>query len=145
METSQVLDAPLVEKPAMEYATKGERFSNYIVDAILCYVFVFMIRFALSALAPELIYMRGFITLMTVVVFTIYYTVFEHSFGKTPGKFITRTHVVTEDGERPTLSNILGRSLCRIIPFDGLSFLFSFTGWHDTISKTCVVKDDPKI
>ena len=34
------------------------------------------------------------------------------------------------------------RSICRFIPFNGLSFLGSNRGWHDRFSKTMVVEDD---
>ncbi|MBK6979176.1 MAG: RDD family protein [Cytophagaceae bacterium] len=63
-------------------------------------------------------------------------------FQKTLGKFITKTIVLKENGEKPTLSDLLIRSLCRFIPFDPLSFLYAqYTpkGFHDTLSKTIVV------
>jgi len=45
------------------------------------------------------------------------------------------------DGNKPSFGLILGRSLSRIIPFDALSFLgANAIGWHDTISKTRVIK-----
>lgn len=144
METTQILDTPIIEKPALEYASKGARFANYIIDVIGFYALVFVIALILELVAPGttdsdtgsvLFFMLYFLLYFT------YYTVFERNFGKTPGKFITRTHVVTENGERPSTKNILGRTLCRIIPFEPFSFFTSYAGWHDTISKTLVVKD----
>jgi uncharacterized RDD family membrane protein YckC len=56
------------------------------------------------------------------------------------GKWITQTIVVDENGEKPNSETILVRSLCRLIPFNAISFLgISGRGWHDTISKTYVV------
>ena len=66
----------------------------------------------------------------------------EFSLGKTVGKMLTKSTVVREDGGRITLGQAFGRSLCRLIPFDAFSFLGSTAvGWHDSISKTRVVKD----
>jgi type II secretory pathway pseudopilin PulG len=49
--------------------------------------------------------------------------------------------VVNLDGTKPSFLRIVGRSLCRDIPFEVLSFLFGEYpyGWHDRISKTMVV------
>ena len=47
------------------------------------------------------------------------------------------------DGTKPDSGQILKRTLCRLIPFNVLSFLGSpCNGWHDTISDTYVVKKD---
>jgi uncharacterized RDD family membrane protein YckC len=73
----------------------------------------------------------------------IYYPVFEGIFGRTPGKWITNTKVVNNDGTKPEMSAILIRTLCRFIPLEPFSFLGSEpVGWHDTLSKTRVVKAD---
>jgi len=38
------------------------------------------------------------------------------------------------------MNDIAQRTLCRLIPFDALSFLFNDSvGWHDTLSKTRIV------
>ena len=49
--------------------------------------------------------------------------------------------MVDINGEKPGTQEILIRSLCRLIPFDAFSFLGApDKGWHDSISKTYVVK-----
>lgn len=143
---TQILDTPAVEKPVLEYASTSARFANYILDIIGIYVLVFVAAFIVGMLAPGLIDMNDstdklLFYLFYFALFFTYYTVFERNFGKTPGKFITRTHVVTEGGERPSTKSILRRTLCRLIPFEPFSFLNSSGGWHDSISKTMVVKD----
>jgi uncharacterized RDD family membrane protein YckC len=61
-------------------------------------------------------------------------------FGRSFGKLITGTVVVNKNGLRPTFESILIRTFCRLIPFDGLSFLGkSGRIWHDSLSKTYVV------
>jgi hypothetical protein len=49
--------------------------------------------------------------------------------------------VVDEYGEKPSLSQILGRSFARAIPFEVFSCLGE-RGWHDTMSNTYLIKDD---
>ena len=69
-----------------------------------------------------------------------YFIILEYKIGRTIGKYITKTKVVTEIGEQPNLKSIIIRTFCRLIPFDSLSFLFKDgEGWHDTISKTKVI------
>ena len=44
------------------------------------------------------------------------------------------------NGEEPKPKAIMIRSLCRLIPFDALSFLgTNGKGWHDNLSNTYVV------
>jgi uncharacterized RDD family membrane protein YckC len=75
------------------------------------------------------------------IIMSGYYIFFEGIFGQSLGKMITGTFVVTEDGEKPNLERIMTRTLCRFIPFDTFSFLgANAIGWHDSISKTMVVK-----
>lgn len=70
-----------------------------------------------------------------------YYLVFESLFGRTMGKIITGSIVVDENGLKPSFGVVCTRTLCRLIPFDALSFL-SKSGriWHDSFSKTYVVE-----
>jgi len=79
--------------------------------------------------------------LIILCVFVLYYFVCEFLFkGRTIGKFITGTIVVTNEGKVPTTRQFFIRSISRIVPFDPLSFLFNANGWHDRWAKTCVVK-----
>lgn len=67
-----------------------------------------------------------------------YYCFFEGIWARTPGKLVLGTMVVSQQGDRPAFDQVIGRTLCRFIPFDALSF-FGETGWHDSIPKTQVV------
>lgn len=75
------------------------------------------------------------------MVYFTYYTFMESKFQKTIGKFITKTKVVTLNGSRPTSADITRRTLCRLIPFDRISFLFTPNGFHDKLSDTRVIND----
>lgn len=69
-----------------------------------------------------------------------YYVLFEYCFGKTPGKFITRTRVINIYGKKPAMDTLMIRTLSRFIPFEGFSCIGG-RGWHDKFSDTYVVDD----
>ena len=87
---------------------------------------------------------------MSFAVFFFYYYICEYKGGKTLGKKFFRTMVVNDDGTKPTRNAIAIRTLCRLIPFDSISFLFTNVDengnmtrtWHDTLSHTRVVRDN---
>lgn len=66
----------------------------------------------------------------------------ETVFQKTIGKFLTKTKVISQDGEKPTFQKIVGRTFGRLIPLDHISYFFSKEGFHDRVSATTVVKDN---
>lgn len=69
----------------------------------------------------------------------LYYSIFESiTKRRTLGKLITGIKVIMIDGSEPTAKDYFIRSICRIIPFEGFSFL-GLNGWHDKFSKTTVV------
>lgn len=130
-------------------ASLGKRFANHVLDGIffliLSLVFGFLLGIVLLIVFPDALFMFeddnplldyfwGFVFGM------VYYTVFEALTGRTIAKYITRTKVVTENGEKPDLGTIFIRSLCRFVPFNALSFFGSDnSGWHDLWSKTRVI------
>ncbi|MDN5204751.1 RDD family protein [Fulvivirgaceae bacterium BMA10] len=150
METNQVLDGDFPQNRTLDVearlASGGKRFINYIIDRIASYVvailvFVFIFAIDENALNDEedldLIYL-----LLVYGSITLYYSVMEVAFGKTLGKLITGTKVVTKDGHHPNFGNTLGRTLCRFIPFEPFSFLGNKAiGWHDSITNTRVIND----
>jgi uncharacterized RDD family membrane protein YckC len=138
------------------YASKEKRFINYIVDKIIFYVllfaFFFIFGIAIELLSEDSMWFWSFIDdlenlsplqdrLYTAIIFIILYMISEITLkGRTVGKYITKTKVVMKDGSKPKASDIILRSLCRLIPFDAFSFLGSEgRGWHDSVSNTYVV------
>lgn len=73
-----------------------------------------------------------------------YYILMEGLFGATLGKMLTGTRVVNAQGGKPSWGQIVGRSFARLIPFEPFSLLLSDDdvrrGWHDSLSKTWVVR-----
>ncbi len=74
----------------------------------------------------------------------LYYTFLEAMTGMTLGKMVMGTKVVTNEGGKPSFSQVMGRSACPFIPLEAFSFLIGTnsrfpTGWHDRIPGTVVV------
>jgi uncharacterized RDD family membrane protein YckC len=86
---------------------------------------------------------RLIIQIVGLIILTTYYIFFETVYkGKTPGKWIMRTRVVELDGSSPSLDTISKRSLIRVIPFEGFSYLGNNpSGWHDRWSGTLVIDE----
>ena len=120
-------------------AGKGMRFLTYLIDVFVCYALVFVLILAIGA--ETLIENDSMTSLYFILLFLLYYAIMEGLTGKTIGKFLTGTKVINQDGENPTFINALGRTLCRLIPFEAFSLLFGNFAWHDRISKTYVVKN----
>jgi len=132
-------------------ADKVKRFLNYLIDVVCVYAFMFILTFILGIILA-IVYPSALnifqdaennIVLNYILFFSStlgYFMLFEATTGKTIGKMLTGTKVIDANGNKPDFKTILIRSLCRFVPFDGLSFLFADAGgWHDQWSKTKVV------
>jgi uncharacterized RDD family membrane protein YckC len=71
----------------------------------------------------------------------LYYLVLEYYFQKTWGKVVTRSKVVTINGNKATCKQILIRTSCRFIPIEWISFIYSKNTLHDELSNTKVVSE----
>jgi uncharacterized RDD family membrane protein YckC len=125
-------------------ASKNRRFCNYLIDLAVFYLFALLIGgiLGVAGLVDWLVELKGFgEMLFTYVLYLAYYLMFEGIWARSPAKLITRTRVVTLDGDAPSFMHIVKRSCARIIPFEPLSFLGKGDegGWHDTLSDTRVV------
>jgi len=131
-------------------ATNGKRFLNYVIDQVAFYSLPFGIGYAVMTLdqvvpAAWLLNWLEEDDLLANITFSImitiiYYFGMEALCGRTLGKIVTGTKVVSLDGRKPTLGQLLGRSLSRLVPFEPFSFLWgSSSGWHDRWSKTLVI------
>jgi uncharacterized RDD family membrane protein YckC len=132
------------------YASKGKRFANFIIDYIGQLIIGGAIGIAMaiiSEITGDYEYVAWIETMGTlgeyalgIVILIVYYMIFETITGRTLGKYITNTKVLTEDGQKPEADKILYRTLSRMIPFEAFSFLGDEgRGWHDSIAKTVVV------
>lgn len=131
-------------------ASKSKRFLNSLIDSIphftisyglvysVFYLGEYLDNYKLSLFLMDLSIMEEL--LFDSILGILYYFIFESLTFRSLGKYVTKTKVIMINGSAPTPKDILIRSLCRIIPFDALSFLGAKgKGWHDKISKTYVV------
>ncbi len=135
------IDGDYFKPTTTNLATTGQRFANYLIDLVMVLIVIVLLAVILELLSfsipdNDLIY-----RLLGVISMVIYYTLTEMSGGRTLGKLITKTKVVNELGETPKASQVLKRSLCRIVPFEAFS-AFSSTKlmWHDKWSDTYTIK-----
>lgn len=120
-------------------AHTSARIINYIIDSVASFGLVFLILTIIQLIFGELIPI--FTLALILISFAAYFIILELLFQKTLGKFITKTKVVTLDGQKPNQRDIVIRTVCRFIPFDQFSFLLLKDGFHDMLSKTKVIKD----
>ena len=130
--------------------TQLRRFSNMLLDMIFgisltgaVFVIIKLIKPTLQWETLGKIYDNAFLISLVEL---FYYATTEFVWGRSPAKFITKTKVIMRDGSRLTFKAVLIRSLCRLIPFEPLSFFGDRNpvGWHDKFSKTIVVYDKMK-
>ena len=125
-------------------ATQGQRVANYVVDWItsrfIDFGFTLLLDFT-GILGPSYAIGNLEAFFLTIGLILAYYITMEATCGRTLGKLVTGTKVVDQNGRSPTLRQVVIRSLTRLIPFEPFSFLGkSAYGWHDSFSKTYVVK-----
>jgi uncharacterized RDD family membrane protein YckC len=137
----------------LDPVSPGVRFVNFLIDRVVFLGIIFVIALLWEALAGKTgatldnsilrqntIEAKLLDILLTAVLTVIYYTISEGvSKGRTIGKMVTGTIAIREDGVPFTFKDAFMRSLCRIIPFEPFSAL-GYRPWHDSMSKTAVVK-----
>ena len=127
-------------------ASRGRRFLTYLVDGIAMWVVNVAILLALMAATgtadPNGVHFVLRIAL-SLGATMVYYIVMEAAWGRTLGKFACGTIVVDENGRRPSLGKVVGRSFSRLIPFEVFSIFGSERRmWHDSLPGTRVVMVD---
>ncbi len=136
----------------LTFASQGKRLANYLIDIICAYFCMFFVASLLlgvgssnesTTLLHEPESSSGLESLFTLLTFSLYYFLTETLMkGRTIGKLITGTRAITSKHEYLTAGDALKRTLCRLIPFDALSFLISSGyGWHDKWTDTMVVDE----
>ena len=118
-------------------ASSGKRFGNLVIDAVAVRIFEAIF---ISQILGQFEF-NSF--LASIIIYFVYYIGLESLNGKTLGKYITGTHVISRDGSDADFNQILIRTISRYVPFEPLSFLGGArpSGWHDKWSKTMVVDD----
>jgi hypothetical protein len=123
-------------------ASAGLRFANRLVDGLLIiYILFTNLAFLTNIFSREEETEPFFLLLLEIPFLLFYYLILEGIFNTSAGKCATGTTVVNEAAERPRFAQIVGRTCCRLIPFEAFSFLGAIPrGWHDTMTNTYVVE-----
>jgi uncharacterized RDD family membrane protein YckC len=136
-------DAPVPGSDAnLVDASRGRRLLNLIIDHFARTLLGMAAGLGMGAAGIPihqhvLLFTFGF----TLLSYLVYYVVCEAVFGVTIGKLITGTRVVDNEGRKPRLAQIVGRSLARFVPFEPFSFFGTpALGWHDRWSGTRVIR-----
>ena len=74
-------------------------------------------------------------------VLLLYYSFFEMIWARTPGKWLSGCKVVNKDGGRPSIWQVFGRSLLRLIVIDFFFNAFWGKPLHDKWTRTEVVEN----
>jgi uncharacterized RDD family membrane protein YckC len=144
-ELKMVLITKLDESKAFDArkVSSSTRLLHYLIDTIAFVLVAMVLSFVLDLFYktnnPAVLNLV-IIFLLIISVFS-YYIIMENKYQKTLGKYLTKTKVVTTEGLRPEAGDIVRRTLCRLIPLDNISYLFTRNGFHDRLSNTTVVKD----
>lgn len=132
----------------VNYVDGWPRFGHYLLDYLFILIFQVMVGAFLGLILgltdnADIIDDSGFdigLRLFNWLILNpFYYFIFEYAMQASPAKAILKRVVVDEYGNKPTAKQILQRSFARIVPFEALSCL-SEQGWHDTWSKTIVLR-----
>jgi len=118
----------------------GTRVLNFLIDTALIFIISYIANHAWVFYATfyHVFYLPFPYTFMGVIF--LYYLFFEGIFSRTPGKWFTYSKVVNNKGGKPSLFQILARSLVRLIIIDCFFIPFLNKTLHDYLSKTDVVE-----
>lgn len=125
--------------PHLELASPLRRFFGFAVDTLAVGALLWVaILHALGTMSSASQWMMPAIP-------AAYYLVTERLFGRTLGKLVTGTRVLTGDGTRPSTLQVLTRTLLRSVPVEAALILFGRpTTVHDLLSDTRVVRNAKK-
>ena len=132
----------------------GPRFAHYMADWIVLYGIGTVIFLGTNLLVDIIVHYSPLLAQMMLICMTfslllffpLFYVVCEYAWQKTPGKFLTKSVVIDEYGNKPSLRTIILRTLIRWMPLNTYSYLgdkYNHShGWHDEWSKTWVVTEE---
>lgn len=147
----KVPETKMVARPPVVVG-QGVRFGYFMIDVVFFYIMTFIIGLIigiivvatgnLELLRPGTAFIK-FLDLMGYPIFFLYYAISEGLGGATLGKLICGYTVIDEQANKVSFGKAMLRTVCRYIPFEAFS-CFAERGWHDTLSKTYVVKRSEK-
>jgi uncharacterized RDD family membrane protein YckC len=132
----------------LNLAGQGQRIFNVLIDMITFFIIWIILSAVLIISGLNQTYLNEtgerlpiIPIIILVPTFWGYYLVTEFMFQRSFGKILTKTKVVSMTSDKPTLRQIIYRTLSRSIPFEYFSYLVTVEGIHDKLSKTRVIKN----
>jgi uncharacterized RDD family membrane protein YckC len=124
----------------MKNVGDGTRILNFLIDGLLVFILSYA---AFKYWNFYVIYWHfkpiNFWWFIAGVLF-VYYSFFELIWARTPGKWFSGSKVVNEAGDPPSMLQVLGRSLLRLIVIDFFFNAFWGKPLHDKLTRTEVVE-----
>lgn len=154
MDDGTVISVPVTKLVARnpEVVSQGVRFGYFLIDL----AFFYIIQIILGIIIGLILGLSGnlhlleqgtafhtFLNLIGYLIFFLYFGLSEGMGSTSLGKLICGYTVIDERAEKIGFGKAMLRTLCRFIPFEAFSCLAE-RGWHDTLSKTYVVKKSEK-
>jgi len=131
---------------ALRRATLSQRLLTQVLvlDTIFFYIAAFCLGIVLAIIGVDGDMLESIPNLaLGALILLAYYVPQEALGGRTLGKMIMKTQVVSEDGGPVSLGQVLVRTVCRLITLEFVSFFGHAgdgpRGWHDRIAKTVVI------
>jgi len=123
------------------YFTDSLIITLLLIPVIIAFIY-FIISFKPTELYQIIIAIICCLVLLSLIS-SAYYIYYEYRYQQTPGKKVTKSVVVDEYGNKPSLNMIIKRTLLRLIPYEPLSCIGNPSyGLHDKWSKTYVIKKE---
>lgn len=128
----------------------GIRFAHFIVDLFVFQILMLSVNYLFEIvlnLTNPIITLNLTVAWIGGIVYLLSYPAFyafcEYKWQKTPGKYLSKSLVIDEYGNKPDLRSLILRSIIRLVPFESFScFGDNYShGWHDRWSKTWVVTE----
>ena len=120
-----------------------KRFLNFVIDYVAIYILSYALGYVLASIDNNFAYQEDSVYyIVSALILVLYYSCSEYWWGKTLGKFVTKTRVVLNEEGAVDYWTALKRSLIRLIPFEFFS-LDNKTRmlWHDRWTNTRVADE----
>lgn len=140
-----------IAKRPVKSVSQGPRFGHFVIDLITFQIVIYIVNYLFELLMNYTSFSVtvnltiGLISaIVSMLLYPTLYFICEFKWQRTPGKYLTKTLVIDEYGNKPDARSLVLRSLIRIIPFEPFScFGDNYSnGWHDRWSRTWVVTEE---
>ena len=123
-------------------ATWQKRLVNYIIDTVcIIVIFIILLRIIPYAVKGLPFDFELDVNIVLLVIYVLYYLILEGLTGRTVGKVLTKTRTVNFQEKRPSIGQVLIRTLMRLLFIEVFSFFSKIPdGWHDRVSNTKVIE-----